>query len=95
MPRRRPARVAGPSPPRQHVAAQSPASADTSCRLAALYVHAWLAPPLQAHASSGLPALPDWLGTSRQEPATPALAAWYARLLERPAFREYVALPLS
>ena len=36
-----------------------------------------------------------YLNMPIERPATPALAAWYARLLERPAFREYVALPLS
>ncbi|CAH1655121.1 Glutathione S-transferase GstB [Hyphomicrobiales bacterium] len=36
-----------------------------------------------------------WLGMPIERPELPHLAAWFARLNERPAFREIVAIPLT
>ncbi len=36
-----------------------------------------------------------WLALPIERPALPALDAYYRRMLERPAFRQHVALPLS
>jgi len=36
-----------------------------------------------------------WLALPIQRPSMPSLEAWYARMMERPAYREHVALPLS
>lgn len=36
-----------------------------------------------------------WLSLPIQRPSMPNLEGWYQRLMERPAYREHVALPLS
>ncbi len=36
-----------------------------------------------------------WFSFDLERPALPALRAWYDRLLERPAFRKHVAVPLT
>ena len=41
------------------------------------------------------PFLHRWMALPMQRPAMANLEAWYKRLMERPAFREHVALPLS
>jgi glutathione S-transferase len=36
-----------------------------------------------------------WFNLPMERPALPHLRAWYDRLLERPAYREFVATPLT
>lgn len=41
------------------------------------------------------PGLHRWLNLPMERPRFPHVEAWYARMRERPAFIEYVAIPLS
>jgi glutathione S-transferase len=63
---------------------------------AALAGQDWLVGGRLSIAELGVgPFVHRWMALPVQRPAMPTLEAWYRRLMERPAYREHVALPPS